>query len=85
MIFDYNKTGNVNHDELLSALYDETDKDFMIRVQKRPKGPPPTYNRDNLPEITLDPILEYNKKLMQDPTIKQTGEMKNVLEKMDNG
>ena len=85
MIFDYNTRGNVNHDDLLTALYDETDKDFMIRIQKRPKGPPPVYDRENLGEIILDPEIEYNKELMKDPTKEPTGNMKSVLEKMDNG
>lgn len=83
-VFDYNKKANINPQDISDVLYDENDKDFMMRVQKRPKGPPITYKREDLEEIVLDQEDQRLKRLMVDPTKQQDANLHNVLSKLDD-
>ena len=83
-VFDYNTRGHVSGKEVADALYDENDKEFVMRVQKCPKGPAPVHCRDDLEPIVLDQEEERLKELMKDPTAKEDAKFTKVLEKCDN-
>jgi hypothetical protein len=51
--FTYNKFGQVNVQSIADQLFNETDKEFYMRVMKRPKGPPPCYNGNEVAMIAV--------------------------------
>lgn len=53
-VIDYNKQGFVNAHDIADIFYDESDRQFVMRVQKMPKGPPPSIKREDLEAIVLD-------------------------------
>lgn len=53
--FTYNKTGHVNMKEMVDIIYNETEKQFYMRVSKRQNGPPPNYDDSKVEVVELDP------------------------------
>jgi hypothetical protein len=53
-VIDYNKQGFVNAHDIADIFYDESDRQFVMRVQKMPKGPPPSIKREDLEAVVLD-------------------------------
>lgn len=53
--FSYNKFGQANAKDIANVIFDENDKQFYMRVMRRPKGPPPCYAGGDIDTIALEP------------------------------
>jgi hypothetical protein len=52
--FDTNDTEKVNLAQIGALVYKESEQEFIMRAQKRLKGPPPVYFAEDLKVIDLD-------------------------------
>lgn len=53
--FSYNKFGEANAKDIANVIYDENDKQFYMRIMRRPKGPPPCYSGGDIDVVPLEP------------------------------
>jgi hypothetical protein len=53
--FSYNKFGEANAQNIADLIFNENDKQFYMRVMKRPKGPPPCYDGSVIETISISP------------------------------
>ena len=83
-VIDYNKQGYVNANDIADIFYDESDRQFVMRVQKMPKGPPPSIRREDLEAIVLDADEQMMKGLMIDPAGQKVKELPMILKAIDD-
>ena len=65
--FTYNTRGQINAKDIVDTLFHENEKDFYVRVMKRPKGPSPGLNENSQAGIVQLPEEEMQlRKYIQD-------------------
>jgi hypothetical protein len=52
--FDINLDGKIQASQISTQIFDESENEFIMRVQRRLNGPPPVYYESDLPTVEID-------------------------------